>query len=135
MPGLQDPTIERSDDIKTMKLYTHLDRFEDEMRARNLLDGKISEKDLSSFDMMHYYGVESVKEAAISLDLDKRQRILGLVSEKQALENQLPFTWYIHILGKYNSNWIFLFQVGNTSKFYLIFLTTILALVIFLTSL
>ena len=118
-----------------MKLYTHLDRFEDEMRARNLLYGKISEKDLSSFDMMHYYGVESVKEAAISLDLDKRQRILGLVSEKQALENQLPFTWYIHILGKYNSNWIFLFQVGNTSKFYLIFLTTILALVIFLTSL
>ena len=74
------PYLERSDDIKTMKLYTHLDRFEDEMRARNLLDGKISEKDLSSFDMMHYYGVELVKEAAISLDLDKRQRILGLVS-------------------------------------------------------
>ena len=62
-----------------MKLYTHVDRFEDEMVARGLVDKKISEKDLSSFDMMHYYGVESVEEAAKSLDLDKRPRILVMV--------------------------------------------------------
>ena len=67
------------DSIKTMKLYTHVDRFEDEMKARGLVDRKISEKDLSTFDMMHYYGVESVNEAAKSLDLDKRPRILGMV--------------------------------------------------------
>jgi len=72
----QDPNEER---IKTMKLYTHVKRFEDEMIARGLVDKKISEKDLSSFDMMHYYGVESVKEAAQSLDLDKRPKILGMV--------------------------------------------------------
>ena len=35
-----------------MKLYTHVDRFEDEMKARGLVDRKISEKDLSSFDMI-----------------------------------------------------------------------------------
>ena len=80
-----------------MKLYTHLDRFEDEMRARNLLDGKISEKDLSSFDMMHYYGVESVKEAAISLDLDKRQRILGFVSEIWAPELDISIPSWKHM--------------------------------------
>ena len=31
------------DSIKTMKLYTHVDRFEDEMKARGLVDRKISE--------------------------------------------------------------------------------------------
>ena len=77
---VQDPLV--ADDIKTMKLYTHIDRFEDEMKARGLVDKKITEKDLSSFDMMHYYGAESVKEAAISLDLEKRPRILGLVMMK-----------------------------------------------------
>ena len=46
-------------EIKTMELYNHLERFDKELVERGLgLEGPLDAEALSAIDSMHYHGVK-----------------------------------------------------------------------------
>lgn len=62
------------DDIKTMKLYTHLDRIDKELEESGFLSSTaaarpLTASQLSRFDSMHYLGDEAVREAMQSANI------------------------------------------------------------------
>jgi len=76
-------------EIKTMKLYTHLDRIDKELEASGLLalsstanttTCPLTASQLSPFDSMHYLGDEAVQEAMRSTNIYTSQSTNGTVT-------------------------------------------------------
>ena len=68
-------------EIKTMQLYNHLERFDKELVERGLgLEGPLDAEALSAIDSMHYHGVKAVDEASAELKLDASSKVLEIGS-------------------------------------------------------
>jgi cyclopropane fatty-acyl-phospholipid synthase-like methyltransferase len=66
-----------SDDIKTMKLYHHVERVFNELRALGIeKNDPLSVETLSAFDQYHYHGTDAVDEAIDKLGIDSSMRVL-----------------------------------------------------------
>lgn len=53
-----------TDHIKSMKLYTNVERVFNELRELSLDDTEsLNAKDLTAFDQLHYHGTEALDEA------------------------------------------------------------------------
>ena len=67
--------------LKTMRLYTQVDRIHNELRALGLDDDQpLKVSDLTPFDQYHYFGVEAVDEAARVLGVGPHSRVLEIGS-------------------------------------------------------
>jgi len=67
--------------IKTMKLYTNVERIKNELASRDLLkSGSIDPILLSEIDSMHYMGNDAVEDAAVAMNLDSSSRVLDIGS-------------------------------------------------------
>lgn len=65
--------------IKTMKLYSDVERVERELRARGKSPhAPLSIADLAEFDQLHYGGTEAVDEAARRLDIGPAKRVIDV---------------------------------------------------------
>jgi len=64
--------------IKTMKLYTHVERVERELRANGQSSGLLDPKDLASMDQLHYGGTAVVDEAIDRLGLGPDHQVLDV---------------------------------------------------------
>ena len=63
-------------DIKSMKLYSHLERINNELVDAGLdPDGPLTVADLSPFDNLHYHGTEAVEQAIVALGLSADSRV------------------------------------------------------------
>ncbi|MEM7224741.1 MAG: methyltransferase domain-containing protein [Pseudomonadota bacterium] len=57
--------------IKSMKLYSHLERITKELAAAGIdPDGPLTVAQLSPFDNLHYHGTEAVEQAVVALGLN-----------------------------------------------------------------
>lgn len=73
--------INPADAIKTMKLYSDVERVDRELRARGKTPhSPLSPEDLTAFDQLHYGGTEAVDEAARTLAIDGSTRVLDVGS-------------------------------------------------------
>jgi len=68
-----------SDTIKTMKLYTDIDRIKTELASRNMTS-PIDPIALSEIDSMHYLGNAAIQAAVDTMDLDSKSRVLDVGS-------------------------------------------------------
>lgn len=67
--------------LKTMKLYSQVERIHNELRAVGLDgDTPLQVSDLTPFDHYHYFGAEAVDEAARALGVDRQSRVLEIGS-------------------------------------------------------
>ncbi len=67
--------------IKTMKLYTHVDRVERELGARGFgLDDPLSIETLFDLDQLHYHGPAAVRAAIDRLGLVEGDRVIDVGS-------------------------------------------------------
>jgi sarcosine/dimethylglycine N-methyltransferase len=64
--------------IKTMKLYTHVERVQRELHSQGLHTGPLSTEDLVGFDQLHYGGVAVVDEAIEQLGLSQTDKVLDV---------------------------------------------------------
>ena len=79
--------------IKTMNLYSHLERFDNELRERSLpTEGPLDPAALSAIDSMHYYGTDAVDAAASSLGLDGSSRVLEIGSGLGGVARRIALT-------------------------------------------
>lgn len=67
-----------SSPIKTMKLYTHVERVERELAAQGLNQGPLATEDLVAMDQLHYGGVAVVDEAIEQLGLQSGDHVLDV---------------------------------------------------------
>ena len=74
-----DTAISDADAIKTMKLYTHVDRIKTELISRNMTS-PIDPIALSEIDSMHYLGNTAIQAAVDILSLDSSSRVLDVGS-------------------------------------------------------
>lgn len=81
------PTFTSSDsnkdeeNIKTMQLYTDIERIDNELRARGIEDGSDVEPHvLSQIDSMHYEGDDAILAAIQALGLSSSSRVLDIGS-------------------------------------------------------
>ena len=75
------PSTMAAQEIKTMQLYNHLERFDKELVERGLgLEGPLDAEALSAIDSMHYHGVKAVDEASAELKLDASSKVLEIGS-------------------------------------------------------
>ena len=66
--------------LKTMKLYSQVERVHNELRARGFdADAPLKVCDLTPFDQYHYFGSEAVDLAARVLGIGPRSRVLRSV--------------------------------------------------------
>ncbi|MBT4040161.1 MAG: methyltransferase domain-containing protein [Rhodospirillales bacterium] len=71
-----EPTIVSEHGIKSMKLYSHLDRVTNELIAAGCdPNGPLTVADLSPFDNLHYHGTDAVQLAIHELDLAVGHRV------------------------------------------------------------
>ncbi len=70
----QDPAL----DIKTMKLYTHVERVERELKANGQTTGPLQAADLVAMDQLHYGGTQAVDEAIERLALTADDQVLDV---------------------------------------------------------
>jgi cyclopropane fatty-acyl-phospholipid synthase-like methyltransferase len=69
----------RPADIKSMKLYTQVERVFNELRAMGIPeDAPLEATTISAFDQYHYLGTETVDEAIRVLGLGRESRVLDL---------------------------------------------------------
>ncbi len=69
------------DPIKDMKLYTHLERVDRELKAQGKEDGsKLEPGDLYKFDHMNYYGTDAVANGIKMCNLNDDSLVLDLGS-------------------------------------------------------
>ena len=67
--------------IKSMKLYSHLDRVTNELTAAGCDgNGPLTVADLSPFDNLHYHGTDAVQQAIHELDLTADHRVAEIGS-------------------------------------------------------
>ncbi len=67
--------------IKTMKLYTHVERIKNELAARGMLQGEyIDPIALNDIDSMHYMGNSAVEDAIATMKLESSSRVLDVGS-------------------------------------------------------
>ena len=65
--------------IKSMKLYTHVERVERELDARGLgSDQMLEAEQLADLDQLHYQGSKAVNEAIVELELGPGDRVLDV---------------------------------------------------------
>lgn len=70
-----------SSDIKSMRLYAHLDRFNNELRAAGIdPDGPLTVDQLSPFDNLHYHGTHAMDRAIQELGIDAQWNIAEIGS-------------------------------------------------------
>ena len=74
-----DISIRDADAIKTMKLYTHVDRIKTELVSRNMTS-PMDPIALSEIDSMHYLGNTAIQAAVDILSLDSNSRVLDVGS-------------------------------------------------------
>lgn len=69
------------DSIKSMKLYSQVERIHNELKAAGIgREGPLSVDDLSAFDQYHYHGAAAVDLAIERLDLAPEARVLEIGS-------------------------------------------------------
>ena len=73
--------VDHANDIKSMKLYTHIDRVYRELNElgkgpEDLLDTS----ELAAFDQLHYHGVDAVQYAVDTLNISDRSSVLEIGS-------------------------------------------------------
>jgi cyclopropane fatty-acyl-phospholipid synthase-like methyltransferase len=72
---------DENDDIKTMKLYTHVERIKNELSDRGMLHSEfIDPIALNDIDSMHYLGNSAVECAILALKLESSSRVLDIGS-------------------------------------------------------
>ena len=70
-----------SSDIKSMRLYAHLERFTNELKAAGIdPDGPLTVDQLSPFDNLHYHGTEAMDRAILELGISDRSHIAEIGS-------------------------------------------------------
>ncbi len=70
-----------SGDIKSMKLYTAVDRIYAELEARGYdRAAPLNVSELSQFDQLHYFGTEAVDEAVSTCGISAGSRVLDIGS-------------------------------------------------------
>jgi sarcosine/dimethylglycine N-methyltransferase len=68
-------------DIKSMRLYTHLERISNELgEAGKSLDDQLTVSELSAFDQLHYHGTEALDRAIEILSAKPQQNWLEIGS-------------------------------------------------------
>ena len=73
--------INPADAIKTMKLYSDVERVDRELRARGKAPhAPLLPTDLAALDQLHYGGIEAVDEAARTLAIDESTRVMDVGS-------------------------------------------------------
>eukprot|EP00571_Detonula_confervacea_P003844 CAMPEP_0172321342 /NCGR_PEP_ID=MMETSP1058-20130122/43119_1 /TAXON_ID=83371 /ORGANISM="Detonula confervacea, Strain CCMP 353" /LENGTH=283 /DNA_ID=CAMNT_0013036823 /DNA_START=145 /DNA_END=996 /DNA_ORIENTATION=+ len=73
---------EDADNIKTMKLYTNVDRIKNELASRDMFKGEIAIDPiaLSEIDSMHYLGNIAIEDAVVEMKLDSSSTVLDIGS-------------------------------------------------------
>jgi len=79
MPTEVEETTVAADAIKTMKLYTHLDRIQAELRVAGLGETLTAET-LSEYDSMHYLGNEAIRNAIQATNILSETHVLDIGS-------------------------------------------------------
>ena len=70
-----------AEDIKTMKLYTNVERIKNEIASRNMLkNGIIDPIALSEVDSMHYMGNSAIEDAFVAMKLNSTSKVLDVGS-------------------------------------------------------
>lgn len=65
--------------IKSMKLYSHIDRVYNELKEIGKLHGgKLSAADLAAFDQLHYHGTAAVDHAVAAIGITEQTRVLEI---------------------------------------------------------
>ncbi|HEY7905814.1 MAG TPA: methyltransferase domain-containing protein [Wenzhouxiangella sp.] len=64
--------------IKTMKLYTHVERVERELKANGQASGPLQPADLVAMDQLHYGGTQAVDEAIEQLSIHANDHVLDV---------------------------------------------------------
>ncbi|MGI9310806.1 MAG: class I SAM-dependent methyltransferase [bacterium] len=68
-------------DIKSMKLYSHIDRVLNELAEIGKDgDAPLSAEELSAFDQLHYHGTDAVDRAIEMIGIDRDTRVLEIGS-------------------------------------------------------
>lgn len=68
-------------EIKTMKLYTNVERIKNELASRDMLSAEsIDPIALSEIDSMHYMGNAAIEEAVVAMKLNSSSRVLDIGS-------------------------------------------------------
>mmetsp|Transcript_27726 Transcript_27726/g.55447 ORF Transcript_27726/g.55447 Transcript_27726/m.55447 type:complete len:290 (+) Transcript_27726:32-901(+) len=81
MANTTSSTQANHDEIKTMKLYTHVERIKTELFSRGMLEGdSIDPIALSEIDSMHYMGNNAIKDAIDDMKLDASSKVLDVGS-------------------------------------------------------
>ena len=70
-----------ANNIKTMKLYTHVERIKNELAARGMLQSEyIDPIALNDIDSMHYMGNSAVEDVISTMKLESSSRVLDIGS-------------------------------------------------------
>ena len=68
-------------DIKSMKLYSHIDRVYNELRELGKSDtDPLQASELSAFDQLHYHGTDAVDESISMIGINQNARVLEIGS-------------------------------------------------------
>jgi cyclopropane fatty-acyl-phospholipid synthase-like methyltransferase len=69
------------DDIKTMKLYTNVERIQNELAARGMLESEyINPLSLCEVDSMHYKGMSAIEAVIAAMKLESSSTVLDIGS-------------------------------------------------------
>ena len=73
--------LDRASEIKSMKLYTHIDRVHNELAELGKTSSDfLKAEEISHFDQLHYHGTVAVDEAIKMTGLDQQSRVLEIGS-------------------------------------------------------
>ncbi|XP_067028045.1 uncharacterized protein [Acropora muricata] len=73
--------MDASKEIKSMKLYDHIERVRQELKELGYKDGDfLKVEDVCKFDQMHYYGTQAIDEAIEELKISSSHHVLDVGS-------------------------------------------------------
>ena len=73
--------MERNSNIKSMKLYNHVDRIYNELKELGKNDSEpLLVEELTDFDQLHYYGTEAIDFSINKIGIDSNMTILEIGS-------------------------------------------------------